>query len=66
MWASQFQKLEVVEGVEIREGGNQTLAMKQENSTGRRAMRAKSQSHQNIQRSGLGGSNKEAKLESQD
>lgn len=55
-----------IEEAKIREDGNRALAMKQENSTGLRAMRVRPQSPQTIQRSGVGGINKEAKPGSQD
>ena len=62
---SWFQ-IDGVEEAKIREDGNRALAIKQENSTGMRAMRVRPQSPQTIQRSGMGGINKEAKPGSQD
>ena len=62
---SWFQ-IDGVEEVKIREDGNRVLTMKQENSTDMRAMRVRPQSPQTIQRSGVGGINKEAKPGSQD
>lgn len=44
MFASQFQKLGILKGEEIGKGGNQVLAIKQENSTEIRVMKVRTQS----------------------